>query len=383
MRKIVFIAANELVKWGGSEVMWSLSAERLASRGAQVHVSVKDWGTSVREVERLRSVGCRVFERPEPSLVQRLSRRLFPRRTYAHEHVSALGTGADLIVISQGGNMDGLQWMEGAKSAGYKYAVISQSASEQWSVDDEQAERLAACYESACAAYFVSEANLSLTRQQFVTPLRHGRVVRNPFNVSYDARPAWPGDPGLGLSLACVGRLDPFQKGQDLLFQVLSLPHWRTRNIRVSLVGSGMFERGLQRLAKDLKLSSVGFLGFVSDIEDVWSKHHALVLPSRFEGMPLALVEAMLCGRTCVVTDVAGHRELVRNGINGFLAQAPTVELLDAAMNRLWDARHNLKQMGATAAEDVRRWVSRDPVEDFVQHLVSLCGKTEDVPSMR
>ena len=363
--------------------MWSLSAERLASRGAQVHVSVKDWGTSVREVERLRSVGCRVFERPEPSLVQRFSRRLFPRRSYAYEHVCALGTGADLIVISQGGNMDGLQWMEGAKSAGYKYAVISQSASEQWSVDDEQAERLAACYESACAAYFVSEANLSLTRQQFVTSLRHGRVVRNPFNVPYDARPAWPGDPALGLSLACVGRLDPFQKGQDVLFQVLNLAHWRTRNVRVSLVGSGMFERGLQRLAKDLKLSSVGFLGFVSDIEDVWSKHHALVLPSRFEGMPLALVEAMLCGRTCVVTDVAGHRELVRNGINGFLAQAPTVELLDAAMNRLWDARHNLKQMGATAAEDVRRWVSRDPVEDFVQHLVSLCGKTEDVPSMR
>jgi glycosyltransferase involved in cell wall biosynthesis len=383
MRKIVFIATNEWTRWGGSEILWSLSAERLANRGVQVYISAKDWGAPVREVERLRSVGCRIFKRPPPSLAQRFSRRLFPGRQYSREHVRRLGVDASLIVISQGGNADGLAWMEGARLAGYRYAVISQSASEQWGVDDDHAERLAVCYENACGAYFVSEANLSLTRQQFVTPLSHGRVVRNPFNVSYDARPAWPGDPGLGLSLACLGRLDPFQKGQDLLFQVLNLPHWRTRNIRVSLVGSGMFERGLQRLAKALKLNSVEFLGFVSDIEDVWSKHHALVLPSRYEGMPLALVEAMLCGRTCVVTDVAGHRELVRNGINGFLAQAPTVELLDAAMNRLWDARHNLKQIGATAAEDVRRWVPRDPVEDFVQHLVSLCGKTEDVPSMR
>jgi glycosyltransferase involved in cell wall biosynthesis len=96
------------------------------------------------------------------------------------------------------------------------------------------------------------------------------------------------------------------------------------------------------------------------------------VLPSRYEGMPLALVEAMLCGRTCVVTDVAGHRELVRDGINGFLAKAPTVELLDSAMNRLWDARCELKQMGSSAAEDVRRWVSSDPVGDFVRELTTL-----------
>jgi glycosyltransferase involved in cell wall biosynthesis len=88
--------------------------------------------------------------------------------------------------------------------------------------------------------------------------------------------------------------------------------------------------------------------------------------------MPLVLVEAMLCGRPAIVTDVAGARELVRDGVNGFLAKAPTVELLDEAMNRAWENRHRLKEMGEQAAIDVRKFVSPDPVEDFVRELLAL-----------
>jgi glycosyltransferase involved in cell wall biosynthesis len=80
-------------------------------------------------------------------------------------------------------------------------------------------------------------------------------------------------------------------------------------------------------------------------------------------------VEAMLCGRVCIITDVGGSRELVRDGINGFLAKAPTVELLDEAMNRAWESRGKLREMGERAAEDVRKWVSADPAEDFVRRL--------------
>ena len=125
-------------------------------------------------------------------------------------------------------------------------------------------------------------------------------------------------------------------------------------------------------MAKELDLPNVEFAGFVEDIEQLWKRYHALVLPSRFEGMPLSLVEAMLCGRPSIVTDVAGHRELVRDNVNGFLAKAPTVELLNEAMNRAWENRVRLKQMGETAAADVRQWVSHDPTGDFVRELESL-----------
>lgn len=381
MGKIVFIACNEYVPWGGSESCWAAAAEKLARRNFQVGVSVKYWDKPVPQVDLLRSLGCQIFYRLRPSLLGRAKRRYLSRRSYAWEHMKKIGAGADLIVISQGGNIDGLPWMEAAQSHGIPYAIISQSAAEQWWPDDDTADRLAISFENASAAYFVSEANLRLTSRQLATPLPRARVIRNPFKVRYDACPVWPAQASELLSLACVGRLDVVQKSQDLLLQVLSLPHWRSRNIQLTLAGTGVNERLLRRMAEMLNLSNVHFTGFVDDIEKLWSTHHALVLPSRYEGMPLALVEAMLCGRPAIVTDVAGHRELVRDGHNGFFAKAPTVDLLNEAMDRAWNSREKLKDMGRVAAEDVRRWVTPDPVEDLVRGLTeAMAGKNGHFP---
>jgi len=369
LRKIGFIAASELTPWGGSELCWSAAAERFAQQGVQVHVSAMEWDRPVKQIEHLRSVGCRIFLRRRRSLPERMKRRFLMKNKFELHHMRQIGAGTELVVISQGGNFDGVSWMEAAQAQGFKYAVISESANEQWWPNDSAAERLAAGYESACAAFFVSDANLELSRRQFVTPLTRGRVIRNPFNVRYDAHPAWPGDAQESLFLACVARLDPFQKGQDLLLGVLDQPRWRARNVHVTFVGTGQNERSLRKTAKELNLPNIEFAGFVEDIEQLWTRHHALVLPSRFEGMPLSLVEAMLCGRPGIVTDVAGNRELVRDNVNGFLAKAPTVELFDEAMNRAWENRHRLQEMGKAAARDVRQWVSADPTGEFVRDL--------------
>ena len=125
-------------------------------------------------------------------------------------------------------------------------------------------------------------------------------------------------------------------------------------------------------MVEQSKLTNVDFRGYSNDIDAIWAEHHALVLPSRFEGMPLVVVEAMLCGRPCIATDVGGNRELIRDGVNGFLAKAPTVELLDEAMNRAWECRDRLQGMGNQAAADVRQFVSRDPSEDFARELETL-----------
>jgi glycosyltransferase involved in cell wall biosynthesis len=278
------------------------------------------------------------------------------------------------VVISQGANFDGLEWMEAARDLGYKYAVISQSAVVYWWPDDSSAERLNAAYGKASAAYFVSQANIELSRWQFASPLPNAKVVRNPFSVRYDAQLPWPDHPSDTLALACVGRLDVISKAQDILLQVLGLPHWLERKIRLTLVGSGPHENSLRAMVKQLGLTRVEFAGQQKNIEEVWSKHHALVLPSRFEGMPLVLVEAMLCGRPAILTDVGGNRELVRDGINGFIAKAPTVGLLDETMNRAWESRERLRDMGITAAADARKFVSPDPGGDFARELATLAG---------
>jgi glycosyltransferase involved in cell wall biosynthesis len=371
MKKIAIVAGNEVVPWGGAEYCWAAVAERFAKRGVHVSVSVMNWDRPVKQVEHLRSVGCRIFLRPKRTIAGRVWRRLHLRKGYEWTHLRRVAKGADLVVISQSGNVDSLLWMEAARSQRFPYVMISQSGNEQWWPDDDYAERLAVAYEAACAAYFVSEANLALTRRQIVSSLPRGSVIRNPFNVRYEARPAWPGDSAEQLLLGYVASLDIRQKGQELLIQVLERPHWRARNVRVTLAGIGPHERMLRKTVGVLKLP-ITFAGFVENLEEFWSRHHALVLPSRFEGLPLALVEAMLCGRPAIVTDTAGHRELIRHGVNGFLAKGPTPDLLDEAMNDAWENRHRLRTMGERAASDVRERVPPDPVGDLVHKLDAL-----------
>lgn len=378
MKKYLFIMAQEGHPWGGSEPLWSSAAEHLVRQGNEVRVSVKDWGQPVPQIEHLRSAGCRIFphrEPPPPRLLRRQLHKMFPPLPFRDAHLRSAAQGVDLIVISQGANGDGLDWIEAARKTGSKYAVIAQSAVVYWWPNDERAARLAEVYDNATATYFVSQAVLDISRRQFGSPLSNGKVVRNPFNVDYEANPPWPGDSTKELALAHVGRLDFISKAQDLILQVLALPHWRTRNVSLSLFGHGPHERGIRRLAEQLNLQNISIWGQQSDIEAIWAKHHALVLPSRFEGMPLVLTEAMLCGRPAVATSVGGIPELLRDGVNGFLAKAPTVELLDEAMNRAWENRDRLQQMGQQAAKDVRQWISPDPGADFARELVSICNK--------
>jgi glycosyltransferase involved in cell wall biosynthesis len=104
----------------------------------------------------------------------------------------------------------------------------------------------------------------------------------------------------------------------------------------------------------------------------IWARNHALAVPSRFEGLPLALVEAMMCGRPAVVTDVAGNSEVIEDGVTGFLADAPTVRSMESALERFWAQRNDLERMGQVAAARIRQLIPPDPVGVFSDKIKEL-----------
>jgi glycosyltransferase involved in cell wall biosynthesis len=218
---------------------------------------------------------------------------------------------------------------------------------------------------------FVSQKNRELFEDQIAQKLRNAVVVRNPCNVRYNAQPPWP-EPVPDWRLACVARLDPVAKGQDLLLRILAQEKWKRRNLRVSFYGTGRCERNLRTLAVRFDLTAVDFVGHVGDVEKIWAENQALVLPSRYEGTPLAIVEAMLCSRMAIVTDVAGNSELVEHGVSGFVARAPSVSLLDEAIEEAWERRSEWQKMGSAARERITSLVPTDPVGHFCDRLVEL-----------
>ena len=67
------------------------------------------------------------------------------------------------------------------------------------------------------------------------------------------------------------------------------------------------------------------------------------------EGMPLAVVEAMLCGRICIVTDVGGNAEWITHGINGFLAKAPSTKSILEALKHAWSEKEQWDEIAKNA----------------------------------
>jgi glycosyltransferase involved in cell wall biosynthesis len=209
---------------------------------------------------------------------------------------------------------------------------------------------------------------------QIGTRLPNGHVVWNPIKIARDVCVSWPAA-GEVWRMACVARLQTRPKGHDLLLQTLALPHWRERALHLSFFGTGENRKGLEHLAAMLGISErVLFKGHVDGVQEIWREHQLIAQPSRNEGMPLSLVEALMCGRPALVTDVAGHAGLITEGENGFMAEAATVRHLDEALQRAWDQRENWRAMGQNAAQRIRQQAPLDPVAEFAQQLTQFAS---------
>ncbi|GHB23018.1 glycosyl transferase family 1 [Streptomyces viridiviolaceus] len=171
----------------------------------------------------------------------------------------------------------------------------------------------------------------------------------------------------------CVGRLCR-QKGQDLLLRAWDAVVDRVPDARLVLVGDGP---DLARLREGAP-GSVLFAGAVADAALWYQAADLVVLPSRWEGMALAPLEAMACGRPVVITDVDGAREslppsltdrcLVRPEDPGELAEAVAALLLDPPLREslgdrgrrhvlaLHDVRHTAEQVAGVYRDLLGTW---------------------------
>lgn len=381
-RRIAFISSNSL-GWGGSEELWSAAAAELAADGHRVAAMKPGLGRDAR-VGRLRRLGVRLTDLRRVPLVPDRLVGLMARFSWLIEiavRAARLGFALrafrpELVVLSQGGNTEGLFYAKRIRRLGIPYVLIVQKVAEMYWPTDEELGEMRRVYAGARRCLFVSEHNLRLHEEQLGMKLANAEVVRNPFLVRWDRPAPWP-DEEQGLRLACVGRLYPREKGQDIILKVLARERWRGRAVSLTFFGAGAHLEGLRATAAYLGLANVAFAGFAADVEAIWSDHHGLLLPSHCEGLPLALVEAMLSGRVAIVTDVAGHGEIVEDDVTGFLAAAPTADHVDEALERAWRRRSQWREIGEAAAARARDLVPPRPERLLADKLAAWAGEAD------
>ena len=151
-----------------------------------------------------------------------------------------------------------------------------------------------------------------------------------------------------------IGRLEE-QKGIDLLLTAASLVLRDHRDCHFLIVGDGCDRAALESQARQLGLAnSVHFVGQRADVPNLLAASTAFVLPSRWEGMSNALLEAMATGLPVVATAVEGSTELVRSGETGLLVPAGRSEALAAAIRTTLDDTVRASEMAITAQTTVK-----------------------------
>lgn len=157
------------------------------------------------------------------------------------------------------------------------------------------------------------------------------------------------------LVVGAVARLHP-DKGIDLLLRASVELKARWPAFRTVIVGAGAEEQSLRELAATERIAGiVHFTGYRADARRLMRAADIIVVPSRREGQPFALIEAMAARKAVVAANVGGIPETVLNGVTGLLFPPENVAALADAIERLLSDANLRATMGAAARERVER----------------------------
>ncbi|QZA32871.1 glycosyltransferase [Hydrogenibacillus sp. N12] len=167
-----------------------------------------------------------------------------------------------------------------------------------------------------------------------------------------------------------VGRLEEAKDYPTMLKAFAEIKKNRPHS-KLLIAGQGSLKDGVEKLARDLGLTgSVIFLGVRRDVPDLMNAVDAYVMSSAWEGMPMVLLEASAVGLPIVATDVGGNREVVLDGVTGFLVPPKKPQALAGAMMNVMDlSPEERAAMGSAGRKHIEANYSMDRVVEMWEAL--------------
>ena len=164
-----------------------------------------------------------------------------------------------------------------------------------------------------------------------------------------------------------VGRLTR-QKGVEILLKVAAELRARRVIKKVAIVGEGELTKELHAEARNLGIDDlVDFLGKRNDVENLLQQSRLFLLPSRWEGTPSALLEAMACGVPVLATSVGGVPYIIDSDVNGVLVPPGNIELMTRAAQQILTKKSIARRLGHNARKKVIRCYS---IQDYTNRMI-------------
>jgi L-malate glycosyltransferase len=358
--KIGIISTVSAKSWAGSEEMWKLFSLEALNAGHAVAVAAHASIAQSEELIEFRRLGGVTFPyQPLNWLMRRITAQGLLSRFGRIKHWKP-----DLLCVSAGGPAD-FYWqhdlMTFLNENKSPQVYILQANAAGLIQGDKPRKALRHLYKKASRIICVSHANAHSLEHQLAAELPSIVFFPNPIRSRLEKPLAWPGDANGQMRLATVARYEAGCKCQDQTLEALAAPEWKNRNWHLSLFGRGPDEAYLRDLIRHYALEPrVTIRGYKRDFKEIWADHHLHVLSSRIEGLTLALIESMFCGRPGVITRAGGNHELLRDGLEGFVSPGVDSEIIKETLERAWTKRELWQAMGEAAFRRVGEYVPAD-----------------------
>lgn len=354
--------------WGSPDRLWTDLAARSLDRGDAVLLAISALTADHDRVRLLRTRGAGLFLRCENSSYRgsfaSLARRLPWRRSAIIENRLA-AFAPDVVLLTQGGTYDALAehhliaWLQASRTP---CLVVCHNNSDGFVPGPAEKARLRAFFSSVSLSLFVSTHNLRLAERHLGLTLPRSRLVQNPLAAALPvALPPAPAGPVPVLGL--VGRIDIIHKGLDLLFEALTgLP---VRSVRVVLTGRIEDPAALDELIGRHGLHAcIEVRGPVPavDVPRAYGELELFLLTSRYEGCASSMVEALMCGRPVLATDVGGVSDWIQDGVEGYVVPEVSPQSIRNTLARALRERDRWPAMGRAARARFDRQRDSDPV---------------------
>jgi glycosyltransferase involved in cell wall biosynthesis len=302
-------------------------ASKALAEGFMICVAVEDSPAAAVLVPRLRQLGVAVVRErlhrshPVPAVQNAIQSLLTDFRP-------------DLVHVHCGSPRSALLPRELILETGLPLIFTEHFVAPDIEISSAEHVRISCVYRQASAVITVSENNRRLLTGHFDWEAQRLVLIRYGVRLTPDTtRPCLrPCDPVKALTVARLVQ----QKGLDVLLSAARrLPEAIKARMHFTIAGSGDQEAKLRSYARHLGIeASVSFLGWRDDVEALLQSHNLFILPSRAEGEPIALLEALVAGLPCIASAVSGIPESLAQGRFGDLVAPNDPDALSASITR-------------------------------------------------
>jgi glycosyltransferase involved in cell wall biosynthesis len=193
------------------------------------------------------------------------------------------------------------------------------------------------------------------------------------------------GLPGKERLLVTLGTVKE-PKNHRLLVEALRRVSETRRDVSALIVGTGEqgFVGNLKQLAAEHGLGDkVFFLGYREDAYGIVKSSDLMVLPSLWEGLPVAALEGMACGTPVLLSDIPPHRDLIRHGVDGWLFSSNEASSLADAILGVLGEEESMRKVALAGSRKVRERFSSSKMADAYGILYEECIRSKSARAER